>query len=128
MPTTRTAAAGDALALSLSGLCFIHCVILPPLAVALPLLGAFAEAEWIHWLFAALAAPLSAWTLTRPPRRSRSPLALSLAAAGVGVLLAGAAGWPKESLETALTVAGGLLLAAAHVLNLRRRGGACHAG
>jgi hypothetical protein len=127
MSSSRSAAVGDVFALSLSGLCFVHCVVLPPLAVVLPLLGAWAHAEWVHWLFAGLAAPLSMWTLSRPPSSARSAWALALATMGVVLLFSGAAGFPRANLETPLTVMGGLALASAHAINLRRRGGHCHA-
>jgi hypothetical protein len=117
MSITLTAARrGDAAALTLSTLCLVHCLALPVVAVALPILGAFAEAEWVHWIFAGLAAPISLWTL----RRSGAGL-LTLAAAGVVLLFAGAAEFPTHEAETVVTVTGGLLISAAHILNLRRR-------
>jgi hypothetical protein len=123
MSPPRTATLGDSVAIGLSGLCLIHCLALPLAASLLPILGAWAEAEWVHWLFVAVAAPLSLWTLTRD-----RPLQWSLlapAALGVTLLLAGAAGLPDHDFETPLTVAGGLLLAAAHTLNWRRRRREC---
>lgn len=111
---TRT---GDIAAITLSGLCLVHCLALPVLAVALPILGAWAEAEWIHWLFAALAGPISLWAIWRGHSRLRWPL-LGLAAAGVALLFAGAAGFPDHDYETILTVTGGLIIATAHILNL----------
>ena len=59
---------GDAVAISLSGLCLIHCLALPVLTGFLPLMGAWAEAEWVHLGFVGLAVPVSIWTLSRPPR------------------------------------------------------------
>lgn len=113
--------AGDALALSLSSLCLLHCLALPLVASLLPLAGAWAEAAWVHWAFAFVAAPLSAYTLTRPHPRGLPVGALLLAAVGASLLFAGAAEFPRHELETPITVTGGLLLAAAHVLNWRRR-------
>jgi hypothetical protein len=124
-PQPRSApAAGDAVAISLSGLCLAHCLALPLLAGFLPLAGAWAEAEWVHWLFAAIAAPVSLLTLARPA--DRSPSILSIALIGLAFLFAGAAGFPSHDLETPLTVTGGLLLAAAHLLNGRRRAACAH--
>ena len=108
---------GDVLALSLSGLCLIHCLALPTLAVALPLFGALAEAEWVHWAFVALAVPISLWTLSRGPRHGRARR-LILATAGLGVMVAGVLGMGDETL---MTVTGSLTLAAAHLLGLRRQ-------
>lgn len=118
-PSSRLTGLGDSMAIGLSGLCLIHCLALPLIASLLPLAGAWAEAEWVHGLFAAVAAPVSLWTLARPT--DRSPKILIVAGAGLAFLFLGAAGWPSHEAETPLTVAGGLLLAAAHVLNWRRR-------
>ncbi len=112
---------GDLLAVTLSGLCLVHCLALPLVASLLPLAGVWAQAEWVHWLFALIAAPLSAWTLTRPHPQGLPRLAIGLAGVGAGLLFAGAAGFPSHELETPITVAGGLLLASAHILNARRR-------
>jgi MerC mercury resistance protein len=112
---------GDAVAISLSGLCLAHCLVLPLAAGVLPLLGAWTEAEWVHWAFVAVAAPVSLWTLTRPKAKSLSAVIIGLAVIGLGLLVAGAAGYPDHDWETALTVAGGLALATAHMINWRRQ-------
>ena len=112
---------GDAVAISLSGLCLAHCLILPLTAGFLPLLGAWAEAEWAHWAFVAAAAPVSFWTLARSNRKRLSALTVGLALLGLVLLVAGAAGYPDHDWETAQTVAGGLSLAAAHLINWRRQ-------
>lgn len=126
MPASNPARAGDALAIGLSGLCLVHCLALPVLASLLPMLGAWADAAWVHWAFAAVAAPVSLWALTRPHVAGPSRTALTLASAGVLLLIAGAAA--GHNAETPLTVTGSFLLAAAHLLNWRRRGGGCGAG
>ncbi|MFN3521956.1 MAG: MerC domain-containing protein [Phenylobacterium sp.] len=109
----------DRSAIGLSGLCLIHCLALPAAAVALPMLGSLASAEWVHVAFVALAAPLSAFALGRSGAW-RSPLLAGLAAFGLGLLAAGAFVAPTHGLETAMTVVGGLCLALCHGLNLRR--------
>lgn len=107
-------------AMGLSGLCVIHCLALPVLALSLPLLGAWAEAEWVHWLFVGLAGPISLTALSRPSRQGLPLGLVFLAMLGVGTLIAGVLGWPTEADETTVTVAGSLLLATAHLLNWRR--------
>ncbi|QBX37697.1 MerC domain-containing protein [Brevundimonas sp. S30B] len=119
MSVNRSAALGDSLALGLSGLCLIHCLALPLAASLLPLAGAWAEAEWVHWLFIAGAAPVSAFTFARV--LPRSPWLIGLAVAGLALLTAGAAEFPNHEAETAVTVLGSLLLAAAHLANWRQR-------
>ncbi|MBS7455771.1 MerC domain-containing protein [Coralloluteibacterium stylophorae] len=112
----------DASAVALSGLCLVHCLALPLLAAALPLFGAWAEAEWVHILFVAIAVPLTSSALWRSHRQHRLPAALrALAAAGLLGLVLGALGWPAHEWETPLTVAGSLMLASAHVWNWSRR-------
>lgn len=125
MPTPRAAAFGDSFAIGLSSLCLAHCLALPLVASLLPVAGAWAEAEWVHWLFVLLAAPVSLWTFLHPKRRTW--LLIALAGAGLALLVAGAAGFPSHELETRLSVAGGLVLAGAHILNWRRRP-RCHGG
>ena len=121
MTTVRTGRVGDLLAISLSSLCLVHCLALPVLASLLPLAGAWAQADWVHWVFAFVAAPLSAWTLTRPHPHGLPRGAIALATLGATLLFSGAAEFPTHDLETPITVTGGLLLATAHLINFRRR-------
>ncbi|MFT3763335.1 MAG: MerC domain-containing protein [Pseudoxanthomonas sp.] len=111
----------DASAIALSTLCLIHCLALPLLAAALPLLGVWAEDERVHIAFVIVAAPLTGYALWRAHRHRRLPLALrALAVLGLLGLLAGALGWPREAWETPITVAGSLMLASAHLWNWSR--------
>jgi len=119
---TNPAALLDASAVALSSLCLLHCLTLPLLAAALPLFGAWAEAEWVHLLFVAIAAPLTGFALWRAHRQRALPAAAWMSASlGLALLLAGALEWPRHDSETAVTVAGSLLLAATHLWNARRR-------
>jgi hypothetical protein len=108
----------DASAIGLSGLCLIHCLALPLVAALSPALAAWAGAEWVHTVLLGIAAPLSALALQR---RGQRPFVILLALAGLALLALGAVGWPRADLETELTVAGGLILAAAHLTNWRAR-------
>lgn len=114
-----TARALDASAIGLSGLCMLHCLALPFAAVALPMLGGLAEAEWLHLAFVMAAAPLAVLSLTRG-RPLSWPL-IGLAFGGLALMTAGALGLPSHDWETGLTLAGGLMLAGAHGLNWGRR-------
>ena len=118
----------DGSAIGLSGLCLIHCLLLPIMAALLPVFGAWARAEWVHVVFVFVAAPLSALALLRQVGngRSQAPLIL-LAAAGVALLSIGAFVVPATALDAPVTIAGSLCLASAHALNWRRRQ-ASHAG
>ncbi len=106
----------DGSAIGLSGLCLAHCLALPVAAAVSPMLGVWSEAEWVHLTFVLLAAPLSAAALvmTRP----RRPAAMALAATGLALL---AAALFFHEAETAMTVAGGLVLASGHLVNWRGR-------
>jgi hypothetical protein len=116
----QAASALDGAAIGLSGLCLAHCLALPVLASALPLLGAWSEAEWLHVLFVLMAAPLAGLALLRPGHGLRpSPIALPLGFAGLFLLAVGAFG--PGAYERSATVCGGAALASAHLLNWRRR-------
>ncbi|MET1023759.1 MAG: MerC family mercury resistance protein [Pseudoxanthomonas sp.] len=112
----------DASAIGLSALCLAHCLLLPVLAALLPVFGAWAQAEWVHLLFACIALPLAGTALWRAHLLRPLPLPLvGLAGLGLAGLVFGAFGWPTHAWETPVTVTGSLLLAAAHVWNWRRR-------
>ncbi|MCW5723620.1 MAG: MerC domain-containing protein [Maricaulaceae bacterium] len=122
-PPAETPRLFDASAITLSGLCLVHCLALPVLAAFSPLLALLAGAEWIHAAFVVLAAPVSALALARHFRHGgRRPWGLAaLAAAGVAMLALGVLGWPQHEWETPLTVAGALTLAGVHIWNWRTR-------
>lgn len=112
----------DASAIGLSGLCLLHCLALPVLAALLPALAAWSHAEWVHAAFVLLAFPLAGLALWRSHRVRPLPASLwALSASGLVALTLGAVGWPAESLETPITVAGSVMLASAHAWNWRRR-------
>ena len=110
----------DASAVGLSGLCLAHCLALPVAAEFLPVLGTWAEAEWVHLAFLAAAVPISTVALVRSGGW-KAPVVLGLALIGIGLLMSGAL-FANEGAELAMTVAGGLALATAHTLNRRRLG------
>lgn len=121
------ARAMDASAIGLSALCLVHCLALPTLALILPFLGVWARAEWAHVAFICAAAPIAFmalmdWRTLRP----RAWALVALAALGLGLMLAGALEVPSAGWERPLTVIGGVILAAAHILNWRRGHGADH--
>ena len=107
----------DPAAIALSGLCLVHCLALPALSLALPLLGVWAEAEWVHLVVIALATPLAVLALRARAARSY----LLLAMTGLGLMAIAVSAPVSRPGELTLNSAGGLLLATAHVLNLRRR-------
>jgi hypothetical protein len=107
--------------MALSGLCLVHCLLLPLAAAAAPVMllaalpAGWLESEWFH---AALIAPVvlvSGPVLWRSGG-ARAGVLVAAVAALVAALFA-----PSEALETALTVAGAVSLLAAHWLTLRER-------
>ena len=124
---TTLARALDVSAISLSALCLVHCLALPVLALALPFIGVWARAEWVHVMFVSMAAPIALLALMdwRARRPHAWPL-VALAALGLGLMLVGALEIPSAAWERPLTVVGGVVLATAHVLNWRRRHGGHH--
>lgn len=114
------AATYDMAAIGLSGLCMVHCLALPVLAASLPVLGSWVHAEWAHWLFVGLAAPISLLAFVRASSFGLPRGSIALAVLGISGLVAGVAGWPSHEAETVMTVVGSGLLAAAHILNWQR--------
>ncbi|MEM5515373.1 MerC domain-containing protein [Henriciella sp. AS95] len=110
-----TARAIDASAITLSGLCMIHCLALPLLAAMLPLAGAWAQAEWVHKAFVLIALPLSGFAIVRGSRSHAGAGFILLAVTGLTLLLAAAFLEPLHEVETPVTVTGALMLASAHI-------------
>ncbi|MEC7290095.1 MAG: MerC domain-containing protein [Pseudomonadota bacterium] len=105
------------MAISLSGLCLIHCLVLPILSVSLPIAGVWADIEWLHKAFVVAAFPFSLIRLTSPVANASMT---ALIVSGLWLLAGGAFVEQLHELETPLTVLGGMLLAAGHVLGWRR--------
>lgn len=112
----------DALAIALTSACLVHCLILPVAALALPLLASGAHAEWVHWVFVAIAAPTSFMALRHNHHSKWVLLGLrAFAAFGLSLLLFGALGWPTHEAGVQITILGSLVLAAVHLVNYFRK-------
>jgi hypothetical protein len=120
---TATVRLLDGSATGLSSLCLIHCLALPVMTALLPALGAWAQAEWVHVVFVAFAAPIAGLALVRPVC-GRAPPAGMLALGGLGVLGLAVGAFGPQVMETPVTVAGSGCLATAHIWNWRRQSGA----
>jgi MerC mercury resistance protein len=108
----------DGVAMALSGACLVHCLVLPIVAASLPIFTGAAHAEWIHWIFVAIAAPTSFMALMHD-RHSKSLILIlrAVAIGGLGLLMFGALGWPNHDTGSALTISGGVVLAVVHLVN-----------
>lgn len=110
----------DGFAISASTLCLIHCLALPLLAAAIPALAELLDlGPHFHLLILALAIPASALALAAGYRRHGLVLPVLAGVAGLLLLAAGTAIAATAIVEVALTVAGSLILAAAHLANWR---------
>ena len=114
----------DGVAISISALCVLHCLLTPVAVVAFPILASslWASHEFHAWLLA-LILPSSALALYLGCRRHRDGAVLGLGLTGMTVLIAPAGLGPEvltELGEVVVTSAGGTLLAVSHVLNYRR--------
>ncbi len=105
----------DLYAAGLSTMCLVHCLALPLVAVLLPLAGGMSENPYVHRALVLLAAPATLWIAWKSlPVRSSLPFLLA-AFSGLGLLLIAAFIEAVATYEQAMTAAGALLLAFAHL-------------
>jgi hypothetical protein len=106
-----------------SFLCAIHCAALPFVLALLPLLGlGFLADHRFERGFVMFASALAVATLVSAYRHHRQPLPLLLALPGLALLITGVTFAENYSiaLHSVLVTCGGLLVAAAHFINLRK--------
>jgi hypothetical protein len=122
LPTAHSEVLRHRFGMGLSVLCLLHCLALPWLLASLPAVMLAALPEGLRenaWVHAALIAPVllvSGPVLLRGrPGTTQTLLVLTALAALIGGLLA-----PGEAAEQGLTVAGTLLVLAAHWYRLRK--------
>lgn len=100
----------------------IHCLGLPLLLVALPALSDMIDpGETFHVIVLALAVPTSAFALISGWRHHHALAPLLTGLAGLLAMASAIAFARNELTETIITLAGSLLLAAAHIINWRQR-------
>lgn len=113
----------DRLGIALSLVCLAHCLLLPLALLALPLIAAqWLQEGSVHVLMALILAPVAALALVPGLKRHRNWRVAGAMAAGLGLLSTAAfagEGTVAHEWTIALTVAGGVLLVAAHFVNLR---------
>lgn len=107
----------DFASMGLSGLCVVHCLLLPLLVAALPFLSFFSDNENVHKVLILTAIPLSALALWRSGGWRRTGVTAPMA---MGLLLLALAAFLVEldPYEAALSVIGALLVAGSHAVNL----------
>jgi hypothetical protein len=117
----KPAAMLDRTAVMLSGLCLLHCLLLPFLLVALPALAALSEGH-LHAQMLVVAIPVSVVALAFGFRRHSSRYVLSFGILGMVLLTFGgtvAHSYYGIVSDRAFTIAGALVLAVTHYFNSR---------
>jgi hypothetical protein len=110
----------DAIAVIASGLCVVHCLLLPILLLLVPVMATWlALPESFHRWMLAIAIPTSVIALVLGQRRHRRWTPLATAVPGMAVLAVGALLIEAPLLETVLTVCGATVLVLAHLVNRR---------
>lgn len=107
----------DRTACVLSLSCIAHCAVLPVIAVSLPAIAGLAEAEWVHLLLASLSV-VASFTVFASSRDARRLSFVLPALVGSGLIIFAVFAERFGVGETAPTIAGGLLLAAAHFFRI----------
>ena len=109
----------DKIGFGLSGLCLVHCLMLPLLVASLPWLDMLVEDERIHLAFAAATVPVALIAFVPGFLRHHRQSVLAAGLGGALLLLLGAVGNVSHQFEHWFTVCGGVLLVSGHYLNFR---------
>lgn len=107
----------DEIAVACSGACMIHCL-LTPIVIgfgAAGLLGEWLASEWIHKLMLVPVVLLALLSLPSSYKKHKKYWPLLLGSLGVLTMVCAILG--PESMETWISISGGMLLIAAHLWN-----------
>jgi hypothetical protein len=111
----------DNAAIALAGLCLVHCLLLPVIIVTLPLLAQF-DATHFHAQMLIVVVPVSLFAFTMGYRHHGNKAMIACGLAGIGILyVGGVVAHANLGLlaDSVLTMAGSVVLAAAHFFNSR---------
>ncbi|MEM9620850.1 MAG: MerC domain-containing protein [Pseudomonadota bacterium] len=116
----RTPKGLDRFAIVLSGVCLLHCLLVPLALFLGPLLGGWlSDSETtVHWVLLAFAVPSSAIALGRGYVKHRNKTIVILGAAGLVGMFFGVSHLWGPTHEVILTTAGVTLLLIAHTRNV----------
>jgi hypothetical protein len=114
----------DRLAITLSGVCLLHCLLLPFIIVALPLLVQFNGKHFhLQMLVAVIPVSLIAFAIAYPRHGNKTIIAWGLV--GIAIMFVGGtiahANYGAVA-DTTLTIAGSVILATSHFFNNRLTG------
>lgn len=113
----------DIIAVSLSGLCAIHCLFTPLALILFPVIaGSLFASEDFHLFMLWVILPTSGLAIALGCRNHKDIAVLLLGLGGLSLLIVSAFWghtWVGETGERLLTLAGGLIMATGHVRNYR---------
>ena len=108
----------DRAAMTVSGLCVVHCIATAVFVAAAASVGGMLGAEWIHELGLVIAMTLGAIGLGRGVIQHGYVFPVAIGSLGLGVM-AGALSLPHGGMEVVYTILGVSILALGHDLNFR---------
>jgi len=113
----------DILAISISGLCAVHCLLTPLVLILFPVFaGTVLEGEGFHQMLLWVILPTSGLALLLGCRRHKDWNVLLLGGVGLSLLILAAffaPEWAGEWGERLLTLFGGAIMSVGHVRNYR---------
>lgn len=111
----------DQVAVALSGLCLLHCLLLPIVIVALPFLGQFSD-DHFHVQMLLVVVPVSLVALGTGFRRHRDARIILTGVAGLALLIVGSSIVHSRYgllADSVVTICGSLILGLTHYANSR---------
>lgn len=119
----RAHAIFDFCAVTISGLCAIHCLLLPVILIAFPLLGGgILTDEAFHQILLWVILPTSIIAVLLARYKHPDNLVIALIAGGLVILTLGAL-WAHDNaapwVDKAMSLTGGAILAIGHIRNFR---------
>ena len=112
----------EGLAIGATIACLVHCLALPLLIAAIPILSnVLPIPEHFHLIALGLAIPATAGALFAGYRRHRLAAPLVAGTVGLTLLALAAIHWGETPLEMPVTVLGSIAIAVAHLANWRYR-------
>ncbi len=121
MSASDGAGRADRVAITLSALCLVHCLVIPVALLAAPAVGVavLGTETAVHWLLLGVAVPVSVYALWHGYRQHRQSLCVVLGAVGLCLMFVAVSHVAGASREVPLTLAGVVVLLVAHAYNLR---------
>ena len=107
-------------AIGLSALCLVHCLAFPLIVLALPVASEILPRQWwVHPAIFLLAVPMATVALVRGWQQHRDHRPVAIGGVGLAMLAVGLMAAEGSATEIIFTVAGGAIVATAHLLNRR---------